>query len=77
MDGDEFEPLGQGQQIVRNSSIVEMHNDLDAVNDDGLTPAQLLAQFAAKDSGGVVNTGAVEWAPMDTAEPAKKPGSAE
>ena len=34
MDGDEFEPLGQGQQIVRNSSIVEMHNDLDAVNED-------------------------------------------
>ena len=51
--------------------------DLDAVNDDGLTPAQLLAQFAAKDSGGVVSSGPVDWAPMDTAEPAPKPGSAE
>ena len=29
--------------------------DLGAVNDDGLTPAQLLAQHAAKDSGGVVS----------------------
>ena len=35
--------------------------------------AQLLAQHAAKDSGGVVSSGPVEWAPMDTAEPAPKP----
>ena len=45
--------------------------DLDAANDDGFTPADLLAQHAAKDSGGAA-TQAVEWA-IEAAEPAPKP----
>jgi len=84
-DADDVDGMGNGPAhcaaLEGRRDIVQLLGeydcDLDAVNDDGLTPAQLLAQFAAKDSGGVVQSAAVEWAPMDTAEPAPKPGSAE